>query len=718
MLGHSSLGQLRHGANYSLRLAPPVSFVAGRALLATSGHRQLCFASAAASSAHAPSSGDSEPAAHPPPLTASETPAATASASLRAETGASNLELWHALLRVLHEQGDFEDPDTPVDELLDEHDDVKAALLSFARRRPDILFSLPEDKLSGLAAVEPLPRDKPDRKLRNAARRLAETYARSRIRLGAGALREHASFQDAMRVLWDWAEAAPGRVEAAAPGLGGLVKELLVRVTAAASSEPAAEAMARAAELEAEMGTPSAAALAERAATELTPEQRRRAKEAEAAARKHQQRLRRAAANGNVVEAGDWFCGECGAANYSDRRRCFRCDYSSEARSNTVVSQDDIRELYGSRPPRRRKPRGVVEAAATADADSMYGAQAAAAAAAAADVAAGAAQAAAPSRSAKPGRDAAPGRRGPTQLEEDADHDDAAVRRGAQKPWERRQQDGDRPPRPQGRPGLRWRADAEDEAGGGEVEGRRGRSRRVDAEEEAAADGEEAGPGTTEARHTPAYRRNMRDFYGSNGAGSSGSGSGRQQGFRGRDRDADVDGGELGGSRAGSSRRKGWLHEVEEDGGGEGGGTSAGARRVRGGALGRDAWEPRTRGGRAEEATGDGGGDLSWEEWESPKPASKPAAAAAPAPSRGPRSQGQEEAAPAEAREQRSAGRGWKEEEGEEDVRRVGRPSRGGRGGGGGRGRGGRGESSRGSAGAGRRSWVEPPPIGGRRAAN
>mgnify|MGYP001807290657 CR=1 FL=1 len=33
------------------------------------------------------------------------------------------------------------------EDMLDEHDDVKAALLSFARRRPDILFSLPEDKV-------------------------------------------------------------------------------------------------------------------------------------------------------------------------------------------------------------------------------------------------------------------------------------------------------------------------------------------------------------------------------------------------------------------------------------------------------------------------------------------------------------------------------------------------------------------------------------------
>ena len=84
-------------------------------------------------------------------------------------------------------------------------------------------------------------------------------------------------------MLWEWAEAAPGRV---APGLDVLVRDLLVRVTAAATSEPVAEAVARVAELESEMGTPSAAVLAERAAAELSPEERRKVKEAEAAARK------------------------------------------------------------------------------------------------------------------------------------------------------------------------------------------------------------------------------------------------------------------------------------------------------------------------------------------------------------------------------------------------------------------------------------------------
>ena len=232
-----------------------------------------------------------------------------------------------------------------------------------------------------------------------------------------------------------------------------------------------------------------------------------------------------------------------------------------------MVSDDDILALYGTRPPRRRKPRGVVEAIATADADSMYGA-AAAAASAAADLAAveaeaGAGAGAAPSRSFKPARDAERPRRGPVQLEEEvagdageclsawwlrgigrkcapgkhfeapprhgnpsscrhgpipvcvlflsltatpADAADAprAVRRGAQKPWERRQQEGegDRPLRPQGRPGLRWRADAEEESdGGGEAEGRRGRSRRPQVGMEEEADGDEAGPATTDVRH-------------------------------------------------------------------------------------------------------------------------------------------------------------------------------------------------------------------------
>ena len=110
MLGRSSLAQLRHGANSALRLAPPVPLAVGRASLANFSHRQLCFASASGSSAHA--IGDAEPAALAPAAGAPATSAASTAVS--ANEGASRLELWHALLRLLHEQGDFEDPDTPV----------------------------------------------------------------------------------------------------------------------------------------------------------------------------------------------------------------------------------------------------------------------------------------------------------------------------------------------------------------------------------------------------------------------------------------------------------------------------------------------------------------------------------------------------------------------------------------------------------------------------
>lgn len=56
--------------------------------------------------------------------------------------------------------------------------DVKAALLNFARRRPDIIFSISSGELTALAEIKMQRGDGADldRKLKNADRRLKETF--------------------------------------------------------------------------------------------------------------------------------------------------------------------------------------------------------------------------------------------------------------------------------------------------------------------------------------------------------------------------------------------------------------------------------------------------------------------------------------------------------------------------------------------------------------
>lgn len=46
---------------------------------------------------------------------------------------------------------------------------------------------------------------------------------------------------------------------------------------------------------------------------------------AAAAACRHASRIRAAVEYGRVLYEGDWFCGSCGAQNYGDKERCFRC---------------------------------------------------------------------------------------------------------------------------------------------------------------------------------------------------------------------------------------------------------------------------------------------------------------------------------------------------------------------------------------------------------
>ncbi|KXZ55368.1 hypothetical protein GPECTOR_3g497 [Gonium pectorale] len=232
------------------------------------------------------------------------------------------------------------------EELFGEFDDVKGALLSFSRRRPDVLFGLPPPDLEALAAPPLLNRERNDRKLRNADARFKGTYASARP--GAGAAdgevggggvvpaspTKHASTQDLMRVLWFWATAPPGEVAASAPGLVPALRRLLRRVRALAASEPEQTALERASRLA--LGTPTAAQLEERAAAQAAaaaaeegaaawaPGGRRRERGAAFDDRRRKQTLRAAAEAGQAVQAGDWLCGSCGSLNWRDRRRCFR----------------------------------------------------------------------------------------------------------------------------------------------------------------------------------------------------------------------------------------------------------------------------------------------------------------------------------------------------------------------------------------------------------
>ncbi|GFR39766.1 hypothetical protein Agub_g250, partial [Astrephomene gubernaculifera] len=272
---------------------------------------------------------------------------------------ASTLDLWYDFLRVIHASGDFENTSKSCELLIQQHDDVKAALLTFSRRRPDILFSLPSLEVAALAEAELLPRDRPDRKLRNADRRLKDTFVTGRAAGGAAAGAaaggeggaaggQHASLQDFMRVVWDWAAAPQTTVDSAAPALTPVLRHLLSCLRSLAAAEPDPAAQQRAAAMP--LATPSAAELAERAAGHLSAEERRKARDSAYAERRHQLRLRAASEGGAVLEAGDWFCSNCGGTNWRDRKRCFRCAAPADISANSIVSPQDIAQLYGDKP--------------------------------------------------------------------------------------------------------------------------------------------------------------------------------------------------------------------------------------------------------------------------------------------------------------------------------------------------------------------------------
>ncbi|MEW5312416.1 MAG: hypothetical protein WDW38_004053 [Sanguina aurantia] len=94
--------------------------------------------------------------------------------------------------------------------------DVKAALLNFARRRPDIIFAISSGDLTALSELK-MPRGEGadlERKLKNADRRLKETFLLNKHDDGAS----HASLQDLLRVVWEWVQTPEPTLNRIAPG--------------------------------------------------------------------------------------------------------------------------------------------------------------------------------------------------------------------------------------------------------------------------------------------------------------------------------------------------------------------------------------------------------------------------------------------------------------------------------------------------------------------
>ncbi|GIL58133.1 hypothetical protein Vafri_12967 [Volvox africanus] len=187
--------------------------------------------------------------------------------SLEPDAATSTLELWYNLLRLLHEQGYFNDKKTPRDLLIQQQDDVMDAIVNFARRRNDLMSHLPFLAVAAVAEAELLPRDLPDRNLHDSARRLKETYDTRRA-AAADKGQSHATMQDLLWVLRDWAVMPPTTVATVAPALPPALRHLLICIRHLSSLEPNPAATERAQRPE----TPIAAELAERSAVHPRPE--------------------------------------------------------------------------------------------------------------------------------------------------------------------------------------------------------------------------------------------------------------------------------------------------------------------------------------------------------------------------------------------------------------------------------------------------------------
>ncbi|MEW5302837.1 MAG: hypothetical protein WDW36_005580 [Sanguina aurantia] len=239
--------------------------------------------------------------------------------------------------------------------------DVKAALLNFARRRPDIIFAISSGDLTALSELK-MPRGEGadlERKLKNADRRLKETFLLNKHDDGAS----HASLQDLLRVVWEWVQTPEPTLNRIAPGLPVLLGVLLRAVTVQSLSPPAALALERSKKL----GTPNVEELQALKAG-LTGVQERKKVEADIfMQRRHKMRLRNAASS-TVLELGDWFCAMCGNVNWRNKKACAKCALPANSLGNTAIVAQDISDLYGAgnRAPERNSTRNT-------DLDSAFG---------------------------------------------------------------------------------------------------------------------------------------------------------------------------------------------------------------------------------------------------------------------------------------------------------------------------------------------------------
>ena len=80
-------------------------------------------------------------------------------------------------------------------------------MISFARRRADILFALEPSDVASLASLDLAPRAHRDKRLLSALGRLNETFCRPKALDSYP--RGSASFQDLLRVLRDWLQDGP-----------------------------------------------------------------------------------------------------------------------------------------------------------------------------------------------------------------------------------------------------------------------------------------------------------------------------------------------------------------------------------------------------------------------------------------------------------------------------------------------------------------------------
>jgi len=197
--------------------------------------------------------------------------------------------------------------------------------------------------------------------------------------------------QDALRVLWTWSsEGLPdAEVQRLHPGLPALVGQLLSGVLKCLDAPPDEQLLAAARRSGAtpdadgmrqlEAGKASAQLAAADAAAAGDSRSPSRRSQAEFFAQRHQQRLQKAA--GSIeLRVGDWFCGQCGAHNYSRKKECWRCAVPHQSLGSSTVSKADMAQLQAE---------GKLPPPASSDASSA-GEPAAAAATAAGAAAAGA----------------------------------------------------------------------------------------------------------------------------------------------------------------------------------------------------------------------------------------------------------------------------------------------------------------------------------------